>query len=79
MPIMLIAIYACIAGIFKSAFVWLDKNYGKVLMQQDQLNNTNSAFILINRLISRGFQSGSIGPGGPGGLSGPGRLGVPDG
>ena len=67
MPIMFSAIYACIAGIFKSAVV---------LMQQDQLNNTNSTFILINRLISRGFQSGSIGPGG---LSGPGRLGVPDG
>ena len=85
MPIMFSAIYACIAGIFKSAFVWLDKNCGKVLMQQDQLNNTNSAFILINRLISRGFQSGSIGPGGPGGPDspggpgGPGGPGVPDG
>ena len=33
-----------------------------------QLNNANSAF--INHLISRGFQSGSIGPGG---------LGFPDG
>ena len=70
MPIIFSVMYACIAGIFKSAVV---------LMQQDQLNNTNSAFILINRLISRGFQSGSIGPGGQGGLSGPGRLGVPDG
>ena len=35
--------------------------------KQDQENNANSAFILINRLISLGFQSGSIGPGGPGG------------
>ena len=29
------------------------------------------AFILINRLISQGFQSGSIGPGCPGGPDGP--------
>ena len=39
----------------------------KSLSQQVQVNNANSAFILINRLISQGFQSGSIGPGGPGG------------
>ena len=41
--------------------------------KQDQVNNANSAFILINRLISLGFQSGSIGPGGPGGPSSQGR------
>ena len=35
--------------------------------KQDLVNNANSAFILINRLISRDCQSGSIGPGGPGG------------
>ena len=29
--------------------------------KQDQVNNANSAFMLINCLISRGFQSGSIG------------------
>ena len=49
---------------------------------QDQVNNANSAFILINLLISQGFQSGSIGPGGPGspgGPSGPGGPGGPDG
>ena len=40
-------------------------------LQQNQVKNANSAFILINRLISLGFQSGSIGPGGPGGPSGP--------
>ena len=57
----------------------------------DQGNNANSAFILINRLITLGFQSGSIGPGGPGGPVGPdgpcgpdcpggqGGPGVPDG
>ena len=43
----------------------------KVRIQQDQENNANSAFILINRLINRGFQSGSIGPGGSGDPSGP--------
>ena len=50
--------------------------------KQDQVNNANSAFILINRLISRGFQSGSIGPGGPGGPGcpdGPGDPGGPGG
>ena len=54
--------------------------------KQDQINSANSAFILINCLISQGFQSGSIGPGNPGGLSGPGGpsggpggLGGPDG
>ena len=31
--------------------------------QQDQVNNANSAFIFIYRLISRGLRSG---PGGPG-------------
>ena len=36
------------------------------ISKQDQINNVNSAFILINSLISLGFQSGSIGPGGPG-------------
>ena len=44
--------------------------------KQDQVNNANSEFILINHLISRGFQSGLIGPGGP---SGPGGLGGPGG
>ena len=34
---------------------------------------------MINRLISRGFQSGLISIGGPGGPSGPGGPGVPDG
>ena len=33
------------------------------LEEQDQVNNANSAFILINCLITQGFQSGSIGPG----------------
>ena len=53
--------------------------------KQDQVNNANSAFILINRWISLGFQSGLIGPGGlggpigPGGPSGPDRPGVSDG
>ena len=45
--------------------------------RQDQVNNANSAFILINCLISQGFQSDSIGlgsPGSPGGPSGPGGL-----
>ena len=58
--------------------------------KQDQVNNANSEFILINHLISRGFQSGSIGPGGPdgpgcpdgpgdpGGLGGPGGQGGQD-
>ena len=45
----------------------------------DQGNNANSAFILINRLISQGFQSGSIGPGGPGGPYRSYGPGVPDG
>ena len=46
--------------------------------EQDQVNNANSAFILINCLISRGYQgrsigqSGSIGQGGPGVPDGPG-------
>ena len=39
------------------------------------MNNANSASILINPLISRGFQSGSIGPGGPGSPGGPGGQG----
>ena len=43
------------------------------------MNNANSAFILINRLISRGFQSGSIGPGGPGGPGSPDGPGGPGG
>ena len=46
------------------------------IWEQAQVNNANSAFILINRLISQGFQSGSIGPGGPGG---PGNPDGPDG
>ena len=33
--------------------------------KQDQVNNANSAFILINCLISQGCQSGSIGEGIP--------------
>ena len=40
--------------------------------KQDQVNNSNRAFILINRLISRGCHSGSIGQGGPGVPGGPG-------
>ena len=48
-------------------------------MKQDKVNNANSAFILINCLISQGFQSGSIGPGGPGGPGVPDGSGVPDG
>ena len=48
-------------------------------MKQDEVNNVNSAFILRNRLISRGFQIGLIGPGGPGGPGVPGVPGVPDG
>ena len=43
--------------------------------QQDQVNNANSAFILIYRLISRGCQIGLIGPGGPGGPGGQGGQG----
>ena len=48
------------------------------IQKQDQVNNANSAFILINCLISRSFQSGLIGPGGPvgpGGPDGPGGQG----
>ena len=51
----------------------------KSLSQQVQVNNANSAFFLINRLISQGFQSGSIGPGGPGGPYRSYGPGVPDG
>ena len=66
----------------------------KYFSKQDQVNNANSAFILINCLVSSGLQSSFIGPGGPGDLggqggpgspggpdlpSGPGGLGVPDG
>ena len=53
--------------------------------KQDQENNANSAFILINCLISQGLQSGLIGPGvpgvpgGPGGPGSQGGPGVPDG
>ena len=46
--------------------------------KQDKVNNANSAFFLINHLISWGCQSGSIGqvcPGGSGGRSGQGGLG----
>ena len=49
--------------------------FNKEWKQQDQVNNANSAFILNNSLISRGFQSGSIcigGLGGPGGQGGQG-------
>ena len=35
------------------------------IQKQDQVNNANSAFILINCLISQGCQSGSIGQGSP--------------
>ena len=48
------------------------------MFQKDQVNNSNSAFILINRLISWGCQIGLIGqggPGGPGGQFGPGGQG----
>ena len=45
--------------------------------KQDQVNNANSAFILISRLISREFQCGSIGPSGPDGPSGLGGQGGP--
>ena len=51
----------------------------KSLSQQVQVNNANSAFFLINRLISQGFQSGSIGPGGPGSPGGPSGTGGPGG
>ena len=51
----------------------------QVVQDQDQVNNPNSAFILINRLISRGFQSGWIGPSGPGGPGGPWGPGGPGG
>ena len=47
----------------------------KNTLKQDQVNNVNSAFILINRLICWGFQNGSIGPGGPGSPDGPGGPG----
>ena len=50
--------------------------------KQDQVHNANSAFILIDRLISLDFQNGSIGPGDPGGpgdLSGTGGPGDPSG
>ena len=46
---------------------------------QDKVNNANSAFILINRLISQGFQSVLIGPGGPGDRDGPDGPGGPGG
>ena len=46
-----------------------------ICTKQDQVNNANSAFILINCLISRGFQSGLIGLGGPCGPGGPGGPG----
>ena len=49
----------CLA--FNSSFEWR--------LQQDQVNNAYSAFILINPLIS---QSSSIGQGGPGGSIGQG-------
>ena len=63
-------------------------------IQQDKVNHANSAFILINLLISRGCHSGSIGqgglggpigsggpdgPGGPGGTGGTGGTGGPGG
>ena len=41
------------------------------ILKQNQVNNANSAFILINLLISLGCQSSSIGQGGPGGPGGP--------
>ena len=47
-------------------------------VKQNQVNNANSAFILINLLISQGCHSGSFGqddPGGPGGPCGPGGSG----
>ena len=47
--------------------------------KQDQENNANSAFILINCLISQGLQSGLIGPGVPGVPGGPGGPGSPGG
>ena len=52
-------------------------------IQQDKVNHANSAFILINLLISRGCHSGSIGqgslggPSGSGGPDGPGGPGDP--
>ena len=52
------------------------------MFQKDQVNNSNSAFNLINRLISGGCQIGLIGqggPGGPGGQGGPGDPGGPGG
>ena len=47
--------------------------------EQDKVNNVNSAFILINLLISQGCQSGLIGQGGPGGPDGPSGPGGPGG
>ena len=46
-----------------------------VKAKETRNNNANSVFILINRLISQGFQSGLIGPGGPGGPGVPGGQG----
>ena len=43
--------------------------------KQDQVNNADFGFILINRLISQSFYGGLIGPGGPGGPGVPGGQG----
>ena len=45
------------------------------IQKQDQVNNANSAFILINLLISQGCQNGLIGQGGLGGPGGQGGQG----
>ena len=46
-----------------------------MILKQDEVNNANSAFILINLLISWGCHSGLIGKGGPCGPVGPGGSG----
>ena len=50
-----------------------------ICTKQDQVNNANSAFILINCLVSQGLKSSLIGPGGPGDLGGQGGPGSPGG
>ena len=50
-----------------------------ICTKQYQVNNANSAFILINCLIGRGCQSHLIGQGGPGGSGDPDGPGGPGG
>ena len=44
------------------------------ILKQNQVNNANSEFILINLLISLGCRNGSIGQGGPDGQGGSGGV-----